>query len=83
MNISLVNKTDVKAYGSEADLSLGPVAQMFIILGCLFIFLGCLLYAIFKSEKISQLRRKRSSKMRIIPAIEDQGESKGTEFKII
>lgn len=71
MNNSLVNKTDVRTYDSEEDLKLGPVTQMLIILGSLFVFLGCLLYTIFKSEKISQIRRKRSSKMRVIPTIID------------
>ena len=67
MDPSQFNESNVEAYDSEVEFNLGHVEQLLVILGFLFCVLGCFLYIIFKTEKKSQLRRRRSGQIRVNP----------------
>ena len=69
MNQSQFDESFVEAYDSEVEFNLGHVEQLLLILGFLFCVLGCLLYIIFKTEKKSQIRRRRASQIRVTPGL--------------
>ena len=69
MNHGQFNESSVEASDSEVEFNLGHVEQLLVILGFLFCVVGCFLYIIFKSENKSQIRRQRSSQIRVNPDV--------------